>query len=62
MTIDEQIAYLEDNILEDIKKMSPKDRAGYYQNLKEFERPKLQRTGFVQDSELPQRIEIEIVK
>ena len=62
MTIDEQLAYLEDGILEDIKKMSPKDRAGYYQTLSEFVRPKLQRAGFVKISEMPQKIEIEIVK
>ena len=61
MTIDEQLAYLEVNILEDIKAMSPKDRAAYYQNLKEFERPKLQRSGFIEDTKLPKKITIEIV-
>ncbi len=62
MTVSEQITYLEKNAKKDLDDMLPKDRMTYYQQLKEYEVPKLSRVGFVQDQELPERIELILVK
>ena len=63
MDIDEALELLErDHVENDIKKLSAKDRLNFWQTLKEFRQPKLQRSGFVQDVELPEKIIIEIVK
>ena len=53
MTVTEQIEYLEKNAKKDLDEMTGKDRMTYYQQLKEYEKPKLSRVGFVQDTELP---------
>ena len=63
MSIDEALDMLERDHLEaDIKSLLAKDRLTFYQQLKEFVRPKLQRAGVLQDVELPEKIEIKIVK
>ncbi len=62
MNIDEQLAYLETKIKEDIDKMSHKDRANYYQTLHEFTRPKQQRSQTRTGAEMPSKIELVLVK
>ena len=62
MTIDEALILLRrDHVEDDIKALLAKDRLTFWANLEEFTRPKLQRAGFIQDVELPKKIEIEIV-
>ena len=62
MTLKEQIEYLEAGAEDDLKAMSPKDRMTYYGQIKEYEVPKFSRIGFVAASELPQKIELVLVK
>ena len=62
MTLKEQIDYLESNAKEDLQAMTPKDRMTYYGQIKEYEVPKFSRIGFVAASELPQKIELVLVK
>jgi len=62
MTIKEQIALLESLAEQDIRKLSPKDRLNYYNSLKEFEVPKLQRSPYQTEAELPDSITIKVVK
>jgi len=62
MTIKEQIALLEELAENDIRKLSPKDRLNYYNSLKEFEVPKLQRSPYQTEAELPDSITIKVVK
>ena len=62
MNIDEQLAYLETTIKEDIDKMSAKDRGNYYQTLHEFTRAKMQRTQTVAGDKLPSEIKLTLVK
>lgn len=63
MTIDEALILLRrDHVEEDIKALTAKDRLTFWAGLEEFARPKMQRTGYLQDVELPTKIEIEIIK
>lgn len=62
MTIKEQIALLEELAETDIRKLSPKDRLNYYNSLKEFEVPKLQRSPYQTEAELPDSITIKVIK
>lgn len=61
MNIKDQLELLESMAEADIKKLSPKDRLSYYNSLKEFEIPKLQRSPFQTEAELPDKITIEVV-
>ena len=61
MTVDEQLEFIESRIKADIEAMTPRDRTNYYQNLKEYQRPKLSRAGFIQADTAPEKIEIEII-
>lgn len=61
MSIDEQLEYLENGVLDDIKRLTPKDRLNYYQGLKEFERPKLQRSTVIKTDEIPDTIKLILV-
>lgn len=61
MTIDEQIEYLEGRVLEDLERLGPKERLTYYQGLKEFQRPKLQRSTVFKSDEIPDTIKLILV-
>jgi hypothetical protein len=61
MTIKEQIKLLEGLAEEDIKSLNPKDRLNYYNSLKEFELPKMQRSPFQTEAQLPDKITIKVV-
>ena len=61
MTIKEQIELLEGLAEEDIKSLNPKDRLNYYNSLKEFELPKMQRSPFQTEAQLPDKITIKVV-
>ncbi len=61
MTIKEQLALLEEMAEADIRKLAPKDRLNYYNSLKEFDLPKMQRTPFQTEADLPDEITIKVV-
>ena len=59
MTIEEAIILMEEAYIEeDIKGLSPKDRLNFWASLKEFERPKIQRSVFEPINENDFQIEI----
>jgi hypothetical protein len=59
MSIEEVIELLEDTMEEDIRNMSPKDRLGFWANLKEFQQPKIMRAPLAPDEDTDTNFTIE---
>lgn len=61
MDIEQQLTYLEKGAKKDLADMGPKERMTYYQQLKEYIRPKMTRTAIEKSSELPEKIELVVI-
>ena len=63
MTIKEIIEELQDSITpQDLRKLPLKDRLSFLNVLEEYENPKMQRSSYNVNPELPDTIKIEVVK